>query len=658
MMMKLSIDSFSLDVSSRAATARRSRPDVSCTTYVCSLGNQDALHSLRANLSIHDVAHVSATSTSNRNPNLAPTSFVDAMTSASVVALPIDVWSHVAHFLPVRDRVALLVVSVATREAVLRATKRRISDFLDGRGHIFHIPGGAAPYAPCFDVEANAAFARGLLRHAEYVLPCADAGAVLLAAMSSAFADSFDDVLRGAPAVTESERTDAVARFMKMASKDMSDRMKGKMVGKFLQLDIDLLEKEDAGTISIETRRQDFDAEDEDEQQFERSDTERLLFRAKMRIFVIIHVVLGCETLAHLRSEHDPDAGYLEAHFKWQAFVRSFLGLLSTRESTSVSLLRTLGMPNLRWYALRVTKVLAKRREDNKGESAISIMVKIFGLKSIEEEMEAYSMNSIKAFTNIEALETVDDFNFNLGEVYSPAEVFNMNIVALGKFLVLILRETNLEKASFAAIVSDLTNDWDPTFTLILLGYLWETCPETEYVLKDFMATCLVPEPIDGDSTQLIDLSAVRIGRMFLSLFEQRHHVRLTPTTCVSMFELASSAWSERDRSRVVWCIRYNCHVEQYLKLTTCEGECCVNGVNENVLALILFLIDHKGKVIVHGKRSCTEILKVKRADDAADCARKKSLCGLAEYAEHELDLFSQREEARLRPHAWLTRAV
>jgi hypothetical protein len=96
-------------------------------------------------------------------PNPAPTPFADAMTSASVPALPIDVWSHVAQFLPVRDRVALLDASVSTREAVLRATKRRISDFLDGREHFFHHPGGA----PCVDVEANASFACGLLRHAE-----------------------------------------------------------------------------------------------------------------------------------------------------------------------------------------------------------------------------------------------------------------------------------------------------------------------------------------------------------------------------------------------------------------------------------------------------------------------------------------------------------
>ena len=579
------------------------------------------------------------------------------MTSASVPALPVDVWSHVAQFLPVRDRVALLDASVSTREAVLRATKRRISDFLDGREHFFHHPGGA----PCVDVEANASFARGLLRHAEYVLPCADAEAVLLAAMSSAFADSFDDVrLADAASQRESERTDCVARFMVMASKDMSDRMKGKMVGIFLQLDIDLLEKEDAGAISVESRRQDFDAdfEYEDEQKVERSNAARLLFRAKMRIFVIIHVVLGCETLAHLRSDYDPDAD-LQSHFKWQSFTTSFLGLLSTRRSTSVGLLRTLTMPNLRWYALRVTRVLAKRRKDDKGECATSasIMVKIFGLKSIDEEMDAYEQNDIKAFTNIQALESVDDFNFNLGEVYSPAEVFNINIVALSKFLVLIPRETNLEETSFTAVVSYLTKDWDPTFKLILLGYLWETCPETEYVLKDFMATHLVPEPIVGESGQRIkpalgsflDVSAVRIGRMLLSLFEQRHHVRLTPTTCVAMFELASSVWSERNRTRIVWCIHYHCHVEQYLKLNVCSEKCCANGVNENVLALILFLVDHKERV------SC----QAKRDADAEDCAREKSMRGLLEHAERELDLFSQRErEGRLRPHAWVTREV
>ena len=340
----------------------------------------------------------------------------------------------------------------------------------------------------------------------------------------------------------------------------MSDRMKGKMVGIFLQLDIDLLEKEDAGRYRSNPRprfRRRFRVRRRTESRAIERRTialscENANFRHHSRCF-------GCETLAHLRSDYDPDAD-LQSHFKWQSFTTSFLGLLSTRRSTSVGLLRTLTMPNLRWYAHRVTRVLAKRRKDDKGECATSasIMVKIFGLKSIDEEMDAYEQNDIKAFTNIQALESVDDFNFNLGEVYSPAEVFNINIVALSKFLVLILRETNLEETSFTAVVSYLTKDWDPTFKLILLGYLWETCPETEYVLKDFMATHLVPEPIVGERQRIkpalgsfLDVSAVRIGRMLLSLFEQRHHVRLTPATCVAMFELASSVWSERDRTRI-----------------------------------------------------------------------------------------------------------
>ena len=147
---------------------------------VHSLGNQDALHPPPFE-SRNDCPDAPTPIESSSTPNPAPTPFADAMTSASVPALPIDVWSHVAQFLPVRDRVALLDASVSTREAVLR-DERRISDFLDGREHFFHHPGGA----PCVDVEANASFARGLLRHAEYVLPCADAEAVLLAAMSSA----------------------------------------------------------------------------------------------------------------------------------------------------------------------------------------------------------------------------------------------------------------------------------------------------------------------------------------------------------------------------------------------------------------------------------------------------------------------------------------
>ena len=415
------------------------------------------------------------------------------MTSASVPALPIDVWSHVAQFLPVRDRVALLDASVSTREAVLRATKRRISDFLDGREHFFHHPGGA----PCVDVEANASFARGLLRHAEYVLPCADAEAVLLAAMSSAFADSFDDVrLADAASQRESERTDCVARFMVMASKDMSDRMKGKMVGIFCSWTSICWRRRTRGRyrsnrgaeISTPISSTKTNRKSSDRTPHDCSFVRKCEFSSSFTLFWGARRSRTCARI----TIQTPD---LQSHFKWQSFTTSFLGLLSTRRSTSVGLLRTLTMPNLRWYAHRVTRVLAKRRKDDKGECATSasIMVKIFGLKSIDEEMDAYEQNDIKAFTNIQALESVDDFNFNLGEVYSPAEVFNINIVALSKFLVLILRETNLEETSFTAVVSYLTKDWDPTFKLILLGYLWETCPETEYVLKDFMATHLVP---------------------------------------------------------------------------------------------------------------------------------------------------------------------
>ena len=155
-----------------------------------------------------------------------------------------------------------------------------------------------------------------------------------------------------------------------------------------------------------------------------------------------------------------------------------------------------------------------------------------------------------------------------------------------------------------------------------------------------------------------MDVQATRVGRKLLTVFEQRHHVRLKPDTCVSLFELARKNWTEEDDERMLRSLLKDCNVGVSLSLTACSYECCRNGINDNVLALVVYLAE---RGVVHSKRvsSFDEPAPKRRRVvklGEEDASNEESLLYLD--FEYEVDMFSQREspESQAVSHEWLAR--
>ena len=153
-------------------------------------------------------------------------------------SLPCELWAHIASFLPLRDREALLETCAETREGVIFLCECARARLLARRGYFFEDEYGL----PCVDAEEVGFYARALLRHTSAMSTTKrDAAAKFCAAMTAAFSDALDDPHFDV-AMTENERTDRVSRMMKVASAELSHRCRGKAVGLFLRYEIDDLE--------------------------------------------------------------------------------------------------------------------------------------------------------------------------------------------------------------------------------------------------------------------------------------------------------------------------------------------------------------------------------------------------------------------------------
>lgn len=567
-------------------------------------------------------------------------------------SLPCELWAHIASFLPLRDRETLLETCAETREGVIFLCECARTRLLARRGYFFENEYGL----PCVDEEEVGFYARALLRHTSALSTTKrDAAAKFCAAMTAAFSDALDD-----PdfEMTENERVDRVSRMMKVASAELSHRCRGKAVGLFLRYEIDDLETAigvgELGLVEHEL----FDMNEDKE---ERIKYERASLRSYLRVFIVTHVVLGSETLSHLYTEssHRYD---LEAAFAWKAFTIGFMGLLTTRESTSAELLRTLTMPNVRWFLLNLYKNGTAHATTTNASETHSILDSIADLysKSIDIEIATFRQYEVDSLTGMTALQRAEQMFTVVHERVHPNEVFNDNIAALAKILSLIVRETNQDKTSFARVVFDLTRGWDASFKLMLLGSLWEACPQTDYLLRALLRRDFVPAPFDQDDGGLgiMDVQATRVGRKLLAVFEQRHHVRLKPDTCVSLFELARKNWTEEDDERMVRSLLKDCNVGVSLSLTACSYECCRNGINDNVLALVVFLAERgvaRSKRVSSFDEPAPKRRRVVKLGEE-DASNEESLLYLD--FEYEVGVFSQREspESQDLTPEWLAR--
>ena len=495
------------------------------------------------------------------------------------------------------------------------------------RGSYFELADGS----PCADAESVGAFVRALVPHAHRIVRNAttnvgggqsaedmDLAARCCAALVAAYSDGLDDV-RCFGTMTETQRADRVTRVMAIATRDLSERSRGKAVGLFLRLDMDLLEHEvphersDVGdeidleggeeNVDVEndrTRDEDMGwrggAEESDDSEMASQDALELdLFRAKMRIFLMTHVVLGVSSLSHLYTQFSPQGYGVSSAGHFKSFTVGFMGLLSTRTRTSVNLLRVLTEPNFPWIILKMDRFYF--RSDGldvllRG-TVINLPSEVNAL-SIRQEMALYQQHRIGELTTIAALIHADQLNTNLDHVFDPFEVFNEHIAALSKLLAMLLRETSppLHEAKFASLVFDLVEGWDSIFKLMLLGTLLEACPETVSLLVTFFSKDFRPASPETPAPRFgaRDLPAARVGTKFLGVCRQRHDIRLAAKTCVFIFQLARDQWSDEESRRVTLAILRECGIESALSMTKCDFGCCRCGINENVLALMVYL--------------------------------------------------------------------
>lgn len=503
-------------------------------------------------------------------------------------------------------------------QGVLRERDAATIAYIGQHGHYFVDADGA----PCVDGEAVGAFARALVPYSNRLFPLdvidverrdkAHQRAWFCAAMVEAFADGLDDVRF--LTMTETEKACQVTSAMAGSTIDLSHQARGKAVGMFLRTDIDFLEEDwmDGQYDANDWREAHYEAENTDEEvhideytlgvdRIDRGGESRVevsdaivhdaeLFRAKIRIFLMTHGVLGTKTLSHLLSEHAQGAG-IESAFRFKTFTIGFMGLLSTRKHTNVSFLRTLISPNFQWFILRMAQF--RGSDASEAETSITYVPEGMASLSLQAEMALYRASSVPELTTVAAFELTDNLNANLGSVFDPQEIFNENIIALSKLLSIILRETAPGEVSFARIVFGVTDRWDPTYKLMLLGALWEICPQTQYLLEAFFSRELRPAPpgaYELREARHRDLPASRVGAKFLAVFKQRHHLRLKANTCVAIFEIARQQWSESERERVTVAILRDCQIGLCMSVTECEFGCCRHGINSNILALMVYL--------------------------------------------------------------------
>ena len=514
-------------------------------------------------------------------------------------------------------------------QGVLRACEMQERKFLTQSGSYFELADGS----PCTDAESVGMFARALVSHARRIVRNAamnvdggrckeaiDLPARCCAALVAAYSDGLDDAWCFGT-MTETQRTDRVTQMMAIASRDLSDRSRGKAVGLFLRLDIDLLEREFSPESVVVESEIDLegDAENEDMENdrmrdehadvrggFEDSDDFEMgsqdafeldLFRAKMRIFLMIHVVLGVGSLSHLYSQFSPQGYGVASAGSFTSFTVGFIGLLSTRTHTSVNLLRVLTAPNFPWIVLKMDRfhVRTDGGEVRLRASVMNLPPEV-NVLSIRQEMALYQVHRIDELTAIAALLHADHLNVNLEQAFDPFEVFNEHIAALSKLLMMLLRETSppLSMANFTSLVFGVIVDWDPIFKLMLLGTLFEACPQTMSLLVTFFSKEFRPASAANPAPQFgtRDLPAVRVGSNFLGVCRQRHDIRLASKTCVVMFKLATDQWSDEESQRVTLAILRECRIDSVLYMSECDFGCCRCGINENVLAILIYLCE------------------------------------------------------------------
>jgi len=519
--------------------------------------------------------------------------------------LPRPVWSIIASMLSLDDRRKLMETSRDCCAGVLAYQADCCRKYLSNRKFNFYQQPGKATADPS-DVGL---YANGLIRH-KFEMVDVHGMRDVVCVMSMLFTAFWDSLKSTCTNVTE--QTHKLVSMMRVALGTFSSRARGKVVGEFLRADIFVLRRGKLGAAGV----QDPDGI---------LSTSGAFIPRKIRIFSIVHMVLGTVSLSHLLPEEGPYASFFSM-MDYRNFNDGFAGFLTALKQIDAAALIPLFELNLIWYNFRLDRADSSVPVQLQGfctshnadikRSATSVQQRILRLGenfegkcrkklSPDDEkllvLKIYDSESFYRvpFTTKKAEELFRAIRGDILEEYSPyvlyggpSQVFNDNITALSKLLAIIYRESHLSQKDFIHLVSDCVLDWSSIFVLMLLASLMEECPETEFLLRSQISRKFTPY------SRLSDVNAPYgercngvIAAAYLYTISQRHFLKISKATAIRLFSvLEKNCWTQVQRKRLIQHMK-NIKWREWgaglLSLNDCPYGCCKGGYNPNVLAFM-----------------------------------------------------------------------
>lgn len=512
------------------------------------------------------------------------------------VRLPRPVWSIIASMLSLDDRRKLMETSRDACAGVLDYQADCCRKYLSSESFNFYQQPGKATLDPS-DVGL---YANGLIRHKfgmDDVHGMREGVTLVMSMLFTAFWDSLKPMC-----INVTERTHRLVSMMRVALGTFSSRARGKVIGEFLRADIFGLRRNKLFIPSPDNPK-----------------TFRFMTR-KIRIFSIVHMVLGTIDMSHLLPDEGAGASFFSM-MDYRKFCDGFGGFLATLKQIDATVLIPLFEPNALWYNFRVDRALSTLPAQLASKWTASKQPNIMNTVGIvrvgvKKEIEMQSVGVQKILLVAEELvfyhihypfcrvpftrQSAEAMSRDFAEFAKkrmdvhegPGSVYNSYITTLSKILAIVFRENRLSQKDFINLVSDCALGWSSVFVLMLLASLMEECPETEFLLRSqIFSRKFTPYSIsymlDSDDASDIDRTIDGIAEAYMYTIYQRHFFRISQETTIRLFDVIEKKWSKVQRNRLIQCMTTH-ETKYFLTLNECPYGCCAKNCksyNPNVLA-------------------------------------------------------------------------
>lgn len=525
------------------------------------------------------------------------------------VRLPRPVWSIIASMLSLDDRRQLMETSRDACAGVLDYQADCCRKYLSYISFSFYQQPGKAALDPS-DVGL---YVNGLIRH-KFGMDDVHGMRDIALVMSLMFTAYFDSLYSASTTVTGAVQR--LVLMMRVALATSSYRARGKIVGEFLQADIYALRRSKLVKPNAKTPVNRF----------------RCMMR-EIRIFSIVHMVLGTIDMSHVLPDEDSHATFFSM-MEYRKFRDGFAAFLTTLKQIDATVLIPLFESNALWYSLRNSRALhnlpvqlasewtatnrptlmsnalkiadwiettSREKLEKKLQNDKTYMLTRFAFRATEFAYYTGCSFCRVPFTIESSEELTAHFLQKVGksrpDVYDgPASSYNENITALSKMLAIVFREKHLSERNFIHLVTDCVLGWSSLFVLMLVASLMEECPETEFLLRlQIFSRKFTPYSIrhvlDSDDASNIDRDRDEqaIADAYLYTISQRHFFKISKETTIRLFDMLEKKWSKGQRKRMIHHMT-TYETEYFLTLPECSYGCCTtnyDGYNPNVLAFL-----------------------------------------------------------------------